>query len=643
MPNENVDSGNAKVGKERILALPVEELTKEFLESLFANYHDKATNSFKKSQFEPGMKIGLTQKEYPYLKEANVTTTLGRLVFNRYVLEKAGVINRTGYYNVAIDKKGIGKLDSILVELVINDKVTMDEYINYIDSRDRLGFWTAAFLSTSLSSRLLLPMQDVEKRKAELLKQHSKELNSQSPVVQTVAMNAIEKELMGMVRKNLESDSGYDLYRSGDGNLDNNYKTINVMRGQVFNEVTKRYDIVGSSLMNGIKKQDIPAFSNSVLAGAYPSAVGTAESGYQGKILMAVMQNETLDPDPKSDCKTKMTIPVTITKKNKSYFLYRNFNINGKIVESNPENIDSMIGKTMKMYSPQCCLHSKLCAKCMGSIFYRMGVENVGLLTSDITDALLNLKLKAKHDLSQKAGAVPGNYIFGKDNQYYTIDKEGYLVNKARMRAYVPRMFDDFHGFYIEQSSFESMGIFPVKFFDKNDKEIFSTSMIIPCMVNFNIYSDVQETPEHYIITYEPGSVVCSTNIQKTFLNCEFFIDQIFLKSSTPQLPYHLMVEFMWRCLELNDTNLNGISAVYEMLARAVCKHNGKPFAFEYGKGGVDPMSYEKLRFREAVQKSGVLQGILFEDISTALGTGLSQTLNGIEPTPSPLEQVIKA
>jgi hypothetical protein len=54
-------------------------------------------------------------------------------------------------------------------------------------------------------------------------------------------------------------------------------------------------------------------------------------------------------------------------------------------------------------------------------------------------------------------------------------------------------------------------------------------------------------------------------------------------------------------------------------------------------------MSYEKLRYREAVQKTSVLSGILFEDISMALDTGLAQTLNGVEPIDTPLEKVIRA
>ena len=643
MANENKPA-NADVCKNRLLNIPMEEIGKPLMEELFAAYHDRANNVYHPAQFEPTDAITLTPEEYPYVKE-KISTTLGRLFFNRCVLERSGVIKHIGYYNTALSKKGVGKLEEAVVNLLITDAITIDEYASYIDNRDRVGFWSAAFLSISITSGLITPMKDVEKRKQELFKQNKADLESDSPVTQIIANNRIEKELMGMVRKNLENDVGYDMYASGDGNLDNNYKTINVMRGAVMNEATHKYDIVESSLMNGIKKKDIAPFANSNLAAAYPSAIGTAEAGYIGKIFMAVAQEQTLDPNPNSDCKTKVTIPVTITDSNKRFFLYRNFNVNGKVVLSNQSNIDQFVGKVNRMYSPQCCLHEKICAKCAGQIFYKMGVHNIGLLTTDASDALLNLKLKAKHDLSQKAGAIPKNYVFGKDvSKYADTTDDGYLVTKAKMKAFIPRMFDDFQGFVVENTIVKSMGIFPVAFYDKNDKELIRTTMIIPCVMSFFVYSDVQETPDNYIITYEPNSKVCSLNMSKSYVNCEYYINQVYLYSSTPQIPYHLITEFMWRCLELNATNFQGISLGYELLARALCKSSGnKPFAMEYGKGNVDPMSYTKMRYRESVQRSGVLQGIIFEDVSKALTIGLSQTLNGIEPKDTPLEQVIRA
>ena len=75
-------------------------------------------------------------------------------------------------------------------------------------------------------------------------------------------------------------------------------------KGATMNNITGEYEIVRSSFMDGITKQDIPSFGTSVVSGAYPKAVGTAESGYLTKQLLAAMQGEVLD-EHGSDCGTK--------------------------------------------------------------------------------------------------------------------------------------------------------------------------------------------------------------------------------------------------------------------------------------------------------------------------------------------------
>ena len=636
-------ASNAVLGKEKILSTPIEEVNKLFFETLFSSHYDKETRTATNAPFDMTSRVILTQQEYPYV-QGKIETSLGRIAMNRYILEKTGIIQLLGYYNEPLTKKGVGRLDTMVVELFVADKIDADTYASYIDSRDRLGFWCTAFTSSALSSSLLLPIPEVEKRKRELFKDRSKDLHSDSPVEQIMATNDIEHELMGLVRARLENDPAFEVYNSGGYNLDNNYKNINVMRGAVFNNITGKYDVVQSSFLQGISKQDIPAFSNSVVAGAYPSAVGTAEAGYMGKIMMAVLQSEHLDPNPKSDCGTTVTIPFTVTKNNRQYIDYRNLNANGKTIMITPENASQFIDKTVRLYSPQCCRHDAICAKCAGQVFHNLGVSNIGLLTTDITDKLLNLKLKSKHDLSQNAGTIKESQVFQHPNKYFEINKHGSLITKTQMKLFIPRVFEEFQAFYLESTTARCMGILPTRFYDKNGKELLTTRMIVPAVMTFNIYNDIQQTPDYYIMTFEPGSEVCYMNIQKTAVNCEFFIKQVYFYSSTPQIPYDLMTDLMFRCLEINDVDLAGPSISYELLARALCKSGNKPFASVYGSHpGVDPMSYIKLPYRESVQKAGVLQGILFEDISTALATGLSQTLNGVEPTPSPLEKVIRA
>jgi hypothetical protein len=630
------------LAKEKILNADVNEITKAFLEDMFASYHDRESGEFKQANFAPTEIITLTKQEYQWVMD-KVETTTGMLLFNRYVLERPGIIEHLGYWNKPIDKGGLGALTAEVNNLAILDKITIKQLGEYIDSRDRLGFWSASFLSVSITPSLIRPMDNVNKRKAELFKQYEADIKSDNPVVQTMTVNKIEKELMGIVRENLKTDSGYDLYRSGDGNLDNNYKTINVMRGSVFNNATKKYDVVENSLMNGVQKKDITAFANSVLAAAYPSAVGTADAGYMAKIILALLQSEHIDPNPDSDCGTSATIPLTITKKNTKYALFRYINDNGKTVLTDLHNINNYIGKTIQLYSPQCCSRDAICGKCAGKVFHNLGVTNVGLLVTQVTQKMLNIKLKSKHDLSQNAGIIPQEYLFLEKNNLCNVEN-GIMINKAKVKFFIPRLLEELDGFVREPTNVSCMGIFPVKFYDKNDQEILSTMMIVPAVLNFNIYNDIQEDIDNYIITYEPGSEICSLGIQKTIANVEYFINQIYLYSKSPQIPYNLMTEMMFRCLEINSIDLTGPSITYELLARRVCRSGDKPFSVTYGKNpNVDPMSYTKLRFRDAVQQAGVLQGILFQDISRSMNVGLAQTLNGKEPTSTPLEKIIKS
>ena len=631
----------ASLAKDRILNANVNEITKTFIEDMFASYHDKETNQYKQSNFVPTEVIKLTKQEYQWV-DKDIYTTTGMLVFNRYTLERTNIIQELGYWNNPIDIKGLENLSAEVNNLAILNKITMDQLGQFIDSRDRLGFWCAAFLSVSITPSLIRPMTDVDQRKAELFKQYEADIKSDNPVLQTMTVNKIEKELMGMVRNNLKNDSGYDLYRSGDGNLDNNYKTINVMRGSVFNNTTKKYDVVESSLMGGVKQKDITAFANSVLEGAYPSAVGTADAGYMAKIILALLQSEHVDPNPNTDCGTNVTIPFTVTPKNKKYLLFRYINDNGKKVLTDLHNINNYVGKTVQLYSPQCCEKDAICGKCAGMVFHNLGVTNVGLLVTQITQKMLNIKLKSKHDLSQNAGIIPQEYLFLEKNNLCSVEN-GIMRNRAKVKFFIPRLLEELDGFVREPTMVTCMGIFPVKFYDKNDQEILSTMMIVPAALEFNIYDDIQEDIDNYIITYEPGSEICSLGIQKNVANVEYYINQIYLYSKSPQIPYNLMTELMFRCLEINSIDLTGPSITYELLARRVCRHGDKPFATVYGKNtGVDPMSYDKIRFRDAVQQAGVLQAVLFEDISTGMNRGLAATLNGKKSTATPLEQVIK-
>lgn len=644
------DANNTKLGKQKLLSVPLEELNKAFIEDMFASYHDRETNTFKYANFDCNAHIMLTKEEYPHVV-APTETTLGMLLFNRYVLERTGVIHVIKYWNIPLGKKGIAKLNSTLAELVIADQITTSDQGAVIDARDRLAAWVCCFLGTAVSGSLLRPMHDVNKRKAELFKQYANDINSNDPVKQIMTTNNIEHELIGMVQKNLK-DAGEvnDLFNSGVYNLDNNYKTVNVMRGAVFNDITQKYDVVENSLMDGINKQDITAFANSVVAGAYPSAVGTADAGYMSKQMMALLQSEELDPNPKSDCGTKATIPLMIDSSTAQYVLRRNILDNGKIVTLTSKNIGNYMNKTVKLFSPACCTHDRICAKCAGPLFYDLGgITRVGLLCTQFTDKILNIKLKSKHNLAQSAGSIKEKQTMLDHTEKIYI-KDGYLYNKEKMKVYIPRIKDetegdaDIVGFERESTYISGLGVVPVQFVDKNDKPTVSTILTIPALLEFILYAEVQEDPDYFILTYEPNSAITKLAIRQSVVNVEYFINQIFLYSKIAQLPYPLIVQMTFNCMSMNNIDLESPSIIYELLTRRTCRtDDNDTFAKIYGKNpNVDPLSYKKDNFRSLVQTSNFLSGLLFQDISNSVKKGLTSTLNNRKQRETPLETIVK-
>lgn len=638
------ENGNTQIALDRILKAELKDINKDMLDSLFGGYHDRATNKFVEPPFKPYEKIRLTKDMYPYVNQP-IISTLGMLFFNRYVLENPGIIQHLGYWNTPITTKTIKKLATLINNLFVLDKITAEQLGGFIDRRDMLGGWTSISLAQSVTAGLIQTMPDVDKRKKELFAQNKDKLSSNNPVERLMTSNGIEKDLIGMVTHKLEQDPGWDMYASGVNDINNNYKNINIMRGAVYNELTKNFDVVESSLMNGITKYDIPASSNTVVAGAYPSAVGTAEAGAMSKVLLAVLQSIEIDTNPDSDCGTKATIPFTITQSNKQHILYRNIIADGKSLMTDITNIDQFVGKTVRVYSPQCCLNNKICAKCAGKVFSNLGVSKAGLLTTEVTMKLLNIKLQSKHNLSQNAGYIDKKTIFVHDSDLFKLE-DGYVVNKAKMKLFVPKLLESQSVFEVEASSVYCMGIMPTKFYDKEGNEVLSTLMTIPSLMHFNVYSEIQETPDEYILTYEPNSKIVDIAVRKSVANVEYFINQIYLLNKQPIIPYHLLTELMFRCMDINEIDLNGPTITFEFLARRLCRTESgdDTFAKVYGRNpNVDPHSYKKFWYREAVQNEGVLQGIIFQDVSKSLNVGLAATLNGKKTIESPLEKVIKA
>jgi hypothetical protein len=53
-------------------------------------------------------------------------------------------------------------------------------------------------------------------------------------------------------------------------------------------------------------------------------------------------------------------------------------------------------------------------------------------------------------------------------------------------------------------------------------------------------------------------------------------------------------------------------------------------------------MSYIKFAYREAVQKAGAIQAMLFEDISKGINVNLANTLNNVPTEDTPFDKIMR-
>ena len=71
------------------------------------------------------------------------------------------------------------------------------------------------------------------------------------------------------------------------------------------------------------------------------------------------------------------------------------------------DNMKDYVGKKIKLRSIMYCgCDSGVCLTCAGRLYEKLQLDSVGLTTSTLTGALLNLKMKSFHDTSVKLHTI---------------------------------------------------------------------------------------------------------------------------------------------------------------------------------------------------------------------------------------------
>jgi len=390
--------------KAYLLSLKPEDITFDLLVDLFADTAKVVDGKAKTipSRIKTHDEFDLNPGEY--FNKEKVHTNAGLFIYNKLIVERrlSGVL---GYVNTPLNKGAVEKIEDKLSNALLNDEITVNDMVEYLDRTQWLAMQFHAVVSGSFTMNTLKPNTKVVNERKRLLKENREKLQNGD----VDAAVKIEKQLLAVADKELAGDPGLDLYKSGArGSFGNNFKNISVMKGPVFNPVTGQFDIVESNFMEGINKEELPIYGNAIITGAYPKAIGTAVSGYFSKQIIAALQAVVLDKIG-SDCGTKGYQKITIHPGSEKDFLYR-FVIEGsKLVELTDKNISSYVGKEVKMRSPMYCIGKKLCRACAGRMYEKLEIDNIGLTAARVSSTLLNLSMKKFHDSSAKITQIKIN------------------------------------------------------------------------------------------------------------------------------------------------------------------------------------------------------------------------------------------
>lgn len=369
-----------------ILQLDEKQLTISNIIQLFGEFNGKR-------RFNPTDYIKIP-KGYYHNNPKEGITTVGIWVFNRLLIEPK-LFDFLGYINKEINADVYDDINTKLSYGYMEDKITQDQMKDFLMKGELLMSLVTVLTANDTLAMLTIP-QKIAKKKSELIKKHKEELQKGNEIIS----EQIEKELLDYCTEILKDDPSLELYTSkARGKFSNNFKTMYVMKGAVLNPDTgKDFNIAMSSFMDGIKKDEFFIMANSLAGGPYSRAKKTEVGGYWEKLLLNAYQHVVTGPK-NSDCGTKRTVTVNLNKKNISDWMYSYIIDGGNLIELNSDNKEKYIGKQVKFrFSSLCESKNYICNKCIGEMFYKLGISNVGMLTPKAASKIKLISMKAFHD-----------------------------------------------------------------------------------------------------------------------------------------------------------------------------------------------------------------------------------------------------
>lgn len=387
---------------EEILALTHERACeKSLIMDWFADYGDGPRfNTYDTIDIPKGL-YGSSKKN-----KNEFTTTIGLWVFNKSFIEPFS--NIVGYVNEPITDGVYGDINKQLSYALLEEKITVDDLKDFI-VQSQILMGCASAICPSHTMDMLLFTTKAEKKKKELEKQYKEGLDAGD----LNAVKAVENELIAFAKEELKDAESVDMYNSGArGSWSNNFKNMYLVKGSI-RKTDGTYDYVSSSYIEGLNPKDFAKTNDSAVGGPYSRSQKTRYGGYNEKLFTRATQH--IKVIPHTDCETKRTIKITLTKKNIKNWMYSYYvKSNGDVEEITSENVNKLVGKTVNMRYSSLCERKdgNICECCGSTLFRRAGIENAGLISMVMASSMKNASMRAFHNSTLDLVSLDPNEVF---------------------------------------------------------------------------------------------------------------------------------------------------------------------------------------------------------------------------------------
>lgn len=262
-----------------LISLTENDITTSLIMELFADFGDhQRFNPFDTITVSTGGYGGLLPNGKEKRNKQPFTTTVGRLIFNKYFIEcEPELLDKIGYLNDNIGKKAYGKLFDALGYDVLENEISIDTYKRFCKRTQKFMPYVS-ILSPNHSDNMLTITKKINKKKAELIKANQEAFDKGDVKI----VDQVSKELLEYARELMKDDPAMDMFLSGaGGSFENNFKNMFIMRGSVQDpDPRKSYNIITSNYIDGVSKEEYSKLANTLAAGPYSRSKKTELGGY---------------------------------------------------------------------------------------------------------------------------------------------------------------------------------------------------------------------------------------------------------------------------------------------------------------------------------------------------------------------------